>query len=74
MWEVGAKYARIEPNFDVVGWDGESARKQLVYLIYDHKQNLVVKIESDSQLLITYYRLAEEEVAPPDAPQPQLLT
>lgn len=43
----------------MVGWDGDSVKKELVYLIYDHDMNLVVEIESCSQLTLTYFRKAE---------------
>lgn len=60
IWEVGLKYKQIEQDYKVVGWDGDSAQKALVYLIYDHDMNLVVEIESCSQLTLTYFRKAEE--------------
>lgn len=60
FWKVGTVWSRIEQDFKVVGWDGESARKSLVYYIYDHDMNLVHEIESGSQLTITYYRKVEE--------------
>ena len=60
IWEVGAKYKQIEQDYKVVGWNGESATKSLVYLIYDHEMNLVVEIESGSQLTVTYFRKVEE--------------
>lgn len=60
FWKVGKDWSRIEQDFKVVAYDGESAKKALVYLIYDHDMNLVHEIEHDSQLTITYFRKVEE--------------
>lgn len=60
FWKVGSEWSRIEMDYKVVGWDGDSAKKSLVYLIYDKDMNLVHEIEHGSQLTITYYRKVEE--------------
>lgn len=60
LWEIGPKYKQIEMYFKVIGYDGESAKKRLVYLVYDHDMNLVVEVESGSQLTLTYFRKVEE--------------
>lgn len=60
FYKVGTEWSRIEQDYKVVGWDGESAKKSLVYLIYDKDMNLVHEIEHGSQLTITYFRKVEE--------------
>ena len=62
FYKVGKEWSRIEQDYKVVAWDGESAKKSLVYLIYDHDMNLVHEIEHGSQLTITYFRKVEEQV------------
>ena len=65
FWEVSEKkYKCIEMHNKPIRWGGDEVYKQQVYLVYDHEDNLVVEIESCSQLTITYFRLKEEKPSP----------